>query len=49
MCEHDMPCQCLECGGWTDLNEMHDTTGKLCFHSLVCKECFDNLESDTDD
>lgn len=44
--EDSMPCQCPECGAFVDLNDMKQTYGKLCYHSLVCADCFDNLESD---
>lgn len=42
----DMPCNCPECGDIVDLNDMMRTDGKLCYHSLVCEDCYDNLESD---
>ncbi len=42
----DMPCNCPECGEIVELNDMHNTDGKLCYHSMVCKYCYDDLESD---
>ena len=44
--EDSMPAQCPECGAWVDMNDMVDTTGKLCYHALVCEDCYENLESD---
>lgn len=45
----DMPCNCPECGQVVELNDMHNTTGKICYHSLVCPDCYDELESDCGD
>jgi hypothetical protein len=42
----DMPCNCPECGDIVELNDMHTTEGKLCYHSLVCEDCYDELEGD---
>jgi hypothetical protein len=45
----DMPCNCPECGDIVELNDMCQTVGKLCYHSLVCEYCFDELESDEEE
>lgn len=42
----DMPCNCPECGDVVELNDMVNTDGKLCCHSLVCEDCHENLESE---
>ena len=42
----DMPCNCPECGEVVELNDMKKTTGKLCYHNLVCSDCYDELEGD---
>ena len=41
----DMPCNCPECGEVVELNDMYNTEGKLCYHSMVCEDCYENLES----
>ena len=43
----DMPCNCPECGDVVELNDMHNTDGKLCYHSMVCEDCYENLENDS--
>lgn len=42
----DMPCNCPECGEVVELSDMMDSSDKLCYHNLVCRECFHELEGD---
>ena len=42
----DNLCDCLECNRLVDESDMRDTTGKLCYHSSVCSDCYEKLEGD---
>lgn len=43
----DMPCNCPECGEIVELNDMIRVgSEKICYHNLVCIECYENLESE---
>ncbi|AUR88410.1 hypothetical protein NVP1113A_09 [Vibrio phage 1.113.A._10N.286.51.E7] len=41
---------CGECGA-SDLSsiDVRTTEGKLCYHSIVCEDCYDELESDDEE
>lgn len=42
----DMPTPCPECGDLVEFNDMIRTDGKLCYHSFICSDCYEDLESD---
>lgn len=43
----DMLCNCPECGEVVELNDMRTVEAyKLCYHNMVCDDCYENLESD---
>jgi hypothetical protein len=44
----DMPTSCPECGAIVEFNSMVTTFEKICYHSLVCEDCYEDLESDNE-